>query len=120
VMKRIVENPPLAACHLRWLRLRRSGVPGTAGGRRCCRGPAPDPATCPWGTLWPGFPTACPGRSAFKGEFAMFSAGESSCREGRSGAAPGGRGREKAVSRKDRRPSESHGRQLAKQNCGVR
>jgi hypothetical protein len=26
--------------------LRRSGAPGTVGGRRCCRGPAPDPARC--------------------------------------------------------------------------
>ena len=35
--------------------LRRSGAPGTVGGRRCCRGPAPDPARClPWGHLVAG------------------------------------------------------------------
>jgi len=38
----------------------------------------------------------------------------------RSGAAPGGRGRQRAVPRKHRRPQENCGRQLAKRNCGVR
>ena len=51
--------------------LRRSGAPGAAGGRRRCRGPAPDPARClPWGaSCGRASPTACPGRSAFKGNF---------------------------------------------------
>jgi len=62
-----------------------SGVPGTAGGRRRCRGPAPDPARClPLGaSCGRASPPACPGRSAFKGKFSMFSAKRTSaCREG--------------------------------------
>ena len=48
----------------------RSGAPGTVGGKRCCRGPAPDPARlaalgAPYGRACP---TACPGRSAFQRE----------------------------------------------------
>ena len=55
--------------------LRRSGAPGTVGGRRCCRGPAPDPARClPWGILRPGFSNSMPGSKRVQRKFPMFSA----------------------------------------------
>ena len=64
--------------------LRRSGAPGTVGGRRCCRGPAPDPARClPLGHLVAGLlqqHARVEARS--KGNFLCSQPRASSCREG--------------------------------------
>jgi hypothetical protein len=61
--------------------LRRSGPPGTMGGRRCFRGPTPDPARClPLGHLAAGLQPACQGGSAFKGN--SRSQPRESCGEG--------------------------------------
>ena len=63
--------------------LRRSGAPDTVGGRRCCRGPTPDPARCPpWGILWPGFSKHARVEARSKGNFLCSQPRASSRREG--------------------------------------
>jgi hypothetical protein len=54
--------------------VRRSGTPGHRGGETVLAGAHPDPAGCPRASCGRAYPTACPGRSAFKGKFPIFSA----------------------------------------------
>ena len=63
--------------------LRRSGAPGTVGGRRCCRAlPLTRLAACPGASCGRASPTACPDRSAYKGNFLCSQPRALSCREG--------------------------------------